>query len=420
MTEIKLTEQQLSAVEMVKGNQLSILTGGPGTGKTTTVKEILNWALQEGLCVQQCAPTGKAAKRMMEATGFPASTIHSALEGMVIDDSFMFTRNEGNPLNCDLLIADELSMVSTDLMADLMRAVNHERTKVLFVGDQGQLPSVGPGAVLRDLLAAGCIPHVELTVIHRNSGEIVKSCHKIAKGERYEPCSELNIEEGLNLRHVESTTPEKIQVVIQKIIQKMVDRGYDPVWDIQVISPTNSRSALSCNALNAVLQDQLNPLPEGVEQEEGFLFREKDKVIQIKNKKIDEEDGTPSFVVNGDMGEVLRIDDVRKKILVRFHDPERYIELPKKMNDLLLAYCCTCHRMQGSEAPVVIIPVHKTFQYFVNRSWIYTAISRAKQICFTVGQFKAIELAIQNEGSNKRETRLKEKILERYIEAEEI
>ncbi|MDX9789047.1 MAG: AAA family ATPase [Desulfobacterales bacterium] len=412
--EIKLTEQQLTAVKMVQDNSISILTGGPGTGKSTTIKEVLNWANSRRLSVLQMAPTGKAAKRMQEVTSEYASTIHRALGCQFDVDGFSFAYNKYSQFPADLIIIDELSMVPNDLMASVMEAIDPRKTKLLLVGDKGQLPSVGAGAVLRDLMASSVVPHVELTMIHRNSGLIVESCHKIAAGQQYDPCKELKPEDGLNLRHIEVSTPERIQEVIRNIVtERIAVRGLDPVWDVQVISPTNSRSALSCDAINDVLQGILNPLPAGCAQSADTIFRAKDKVIQTKNEGIESEDGEKVLIVNGDMGEVVAVDG--KKITVKFFDPERIVKLPLKVNNLLLAYCCTCHRMQGSEAPVVIIPVHKSFGFFVNRSWIYTAISRAKLFCITVGQFQAIREAIGRDDSLRRKTMLKEKLIEETL-----
>jgi exodeoxyribonuclease V alpha subunit len=221
----------------------------------------------------------------------------------------------------------------------------------------------------------------------------------------------LDVENGFNLRHVETSSPTSIQDVVQKIVTKMEARKFDPIWDVQVISPTNSRSVLSCDGMNEVLQNQLNPLPEGEKRPDNIIFRKNDKVIQIKNTRLDDAYGTPTFLVNGDMGQIIDMNDSRNKMTVKFFDPERIVHLSKKRNDLLLAYCVTCHRMQGSEAPVVIIPVHKLYQYFVTRSWIYTAISRAKVMCFTVGQFGAIETAINKNDAEHRVTRLKESML---------
>lgn len=414
ITEIQLTDEQLSAVDMVKDYNISILTGGPGTGKTTTVNAILDWADTQNLWISQCAPTGKAAKRMMEATGRNAATIHRLLGGIMENDQFIFAHNEEKPLSTDLLIIDEASMVTNNLMSDLLRAVDAKKTKVLIVGDTGQLPSVGPGAVLRDLLASECVPHVELTKIHRNSGEIVKACHQINKGKTYKKCTKLDVENGFNLRHIEISSPEGIQDCIQKLFPKMKDRGFDPVWDVQVLSPTNSRSILSCDGLNEILQEQLNPLPFKVDPEQKTKFRLNDKVIQIKNATLEDIDRQPTFVVNGDMGQIIEMSE--KKMIVKFFDPERIVELSQKNNDLLLAYCITCHRAQGSEAPVVIIPVHKTFRFIMNRNWIYTAISRAKVMCFTIGQFRAIENAIPIEETYKRKTRLRESLVENFDE----
>ena len=413
--EIEYTNEQLAAVQMAVDNRVSVLTGGPGTGKTTTVKKILSTAYKNGWNVIQCAPTGKAAKRMSEATGHEAMTIHRTLGAMVNDDGeFCFGFNEDQPLPCNFLIADEMSMVTNALLADLLRAIDTDKTRVLFVGDSGQLPSVGTGAVLRDLLQSQCVPHVELTKIHRNAGEIVKSCHQIAKGLEYEPCNQLDLEAGKNLRHIETDIPVNIKEVIQMIIQKMASRGYDPIWDCQVISPVNSRGELSCDALNSVLQDQLNPQPDE-HKTAGCKFRFGDKVIQTKNKKVKTTDGEDSYIVNGDIGKVVRFMINEGYMNVQFSDPDRTVKMPKNEKHLLLAYAITCHRAQGSEAPVVIVPVHAAFRFFMNRNWLYTAISRSRDICFTVGTFRSIRQAIEIEETWSRKTFLAEKIVETVL-----
>ena len=254
--------------------------------------------------------------------------------------------------------------------------------------------------------------------IHRNSGEIVKACHEIHKGQPYEPQKRLDVENGFNLRHVHAGSPEKILEVIRKIVvDKIQNRGFHPVWDVQAISPTNSRSILSCDGINRILQEELNPTTR--EYPDRFIFREEDKVIQIKNANVKTVEGEDTFVVNGDMGRIVEI-PLKGPMTVEFYDPLRVVKIPAKKNNLLLAYCVTCHRMQGSEAPVVIIPVHKNFGFFVNRSWIYTAISRAKAICFTVGQFQAIEQAIGRMDSIQRKTFLAEKIADEAIAAEDL
>ena len=297
------------------------------------------------------------------------------------------------------MILDEVSMVSNGLMCDFLKAVT-KGTKILFVGDQYQLPSVGPGAVLRDFLASGKIPHVELTEIHRNAGDIVYACHKIKDGKFYEPSPKLDLERGMNLRHVEAKNPVQIKNIIQElVIKRLPARGYNPVWDVQVLSPTNKMSDISCKSLNTMLQQQLNPKPPV----NGTIFRIGDKVIQTKNESINGD-----YVVNGDLGTI--VDIKAKHLTVSFYNPDRKVEISRKSNNLLLAYAITGHRFQGSEAPVIIIPVHRTLSYILNRPWIYTAISRARQICITVGQFDAIRQAIRKEGANLRLTKLREKL----------
>lgn len=411
--QIILTEKQQSAVEVVKTNPVSILTGGPGTGKTTTCKAVLRWAQDEGLSVGCCAPSGKAAKRFEEAVGFPASTIHRLLAAQMVNGSFQFAHNEEYPLRYELVIVDEASMVSNDLMADLLRAIKLG-TKLLLVGDQEQLPSVGAGAVLRDLLASKKIPHVELTEIHRNAGDIVKASHRIKQGLPYAPSPQLDPANGLNLRHIERRDPAGILGTIQEIVvNRMSARGFDPIWDVQVISPTNKRTILSCKSINGMLQQLLNP---NVEDQQKSPFFPGDKVIQTKNTRVQssieiggQEMEIDEYVVNGDLGQILAVDEF---LQVNFLYPDRKAKLSKKENHLLLAYCITCHRMQGSEAPVVIIPVHKSFNFFMNRPWIYTAISRAQFLCITVGQFEAIEAAIKKSAAEMRVTRLKERMIE--------
>ena len=393
--DIILTDEQQSAIKMTMDNPVSILTGGPGSGKTMTCKKIIQAAQNNKYSINLCAPSGKAARRMSEATGWNASTIHKLLEAQMNNGEFIFACGRTNPLKSDLIICDETSMVSSDLMASLLNAVEN-RTKILFVGDQDQLPSISAGAVLRDFLASKIIPHVNLSKIHRNSGDIVKACHKIKHGSSYTPSATLDLKTGLNLRHIEISSPAKIVKVIEDIIvNRMPERGYDPIWDVQVLCPTNKKTAMSCKGINEILQNSLNKNGP----QEKTIFRAGDKVIQTKNKEIDGE-----YIVNGDIGQVVNID--KKGLKVKFFDPDRIVNISKTVNNLLMAYAITGHRFQGSEAPVIIIPVHKSFSFLVNRPWIYTAISRAQKICITIGQFSAIEKAIRKEDANVRVTRL--------------
>lgn len=412
-----MTEQQTKAVSMVFENRFSILTGKPGTGKTTTVKAIIDRAEDLGLVILQAAPTGKAAKRMIESTGRYASTIHSALGATMENGEFIFTINEDSPWNVDLIIIDEASMVTTDLFYHVMNGIDPERTRLLLVGDTGQLPSVGAGAVLRDLIDSGLIPHVELDIIHRNSGKIVEACAAIHAGKAFSKASriDLDAENKVNLVHIDCPDPEKILKAIETVVtERMVDRGFNPVWDVQVISPVNTRGALSCESINQVLRAKLNAQVQGMmDGGAAGKFLPGDKVINTKNMKaMANRRSNEVLVVNGDIGEIIQITD--KKLIVEFYDPERVVEIDRSKNHLIHAYCITCHRFQGSEAPVIVIPVHSSFAFFANRSWIYTAISRAREICITIGDFSAIEQMIRNTKDTQRLTRLKERIVDEY------
>jgi exodeoxyribonuclease V alpha subunit len=277
---ITLNQQQQAAVKMVQKNHVSILTGGPGTGKTTTCKEILAWADNQGMRVACCAPSGKAAKRIQEQTEFSASTIHKLLEAEIQGDFFFFNRHDQNHIDCDMLVVDETSMVDTSLMACLLKATAPE-TKVLFVGDAGQLPSVQAGAVLRDMVASGVIPHTELTDIHRNSGDIVKACHKIRYGELFDPSERLDPDSGLNIRHIECSSPARIKdIVVDLAVNRLPARGYDPQTDIQVLCATNEKTEISCAALNAALRAKLNPNAAGADEISGLITG--DKIINTK------------------------------------------------------------------------------------------------------------------------------------------
>lgn len=440
MKTITLTDQQISAVEMVKKNQISLLSGGPGTGKTTTVLEIVNWAKTENLKVLMAAPTGKAAKRMQETTGEEATTIHAMLGCTFDNNRFEFIHNEEKPLNADLVILDETSMITTSLMSSVMDAIDATSTKLLMVGDPYQLPSVGAGAVLRDFLESDIFPHVELDIVQRNSGRIVEVCHGIKNGKTYFPDSkfDLDAESPINLIHIESMTPESTQQAVKAIIcERMPLRGYDPEEDIMVLSPVNVKGSLSCLALNKVLRQELNPDPNNPQNniddpEDGnqrMAFRPGDKVIQCKNEKVEtinkKNNGKKSvtLIVNGDIGNIVAIDKDGKTpvIIVDFTAPDRRVVIPLNDNNLLHAYAITCHRAQGSEAPVVIIPVHHQFNYFLSNSWLYTAISRGKELVITIGAFETINKAIHNRIPNNRITRLKQRFVEydrRIIEAE--
>lgn len=409
MKSITLNADQQAAVRMVQENQISLLFGKPGTGKTTATLAIIEWAESQGMYILQCAPTGKAAKRMQECTGGrPASTIHTALACAFENGEFVFTYNKRNQWPYDLVIIDEASMITTSLMADVLRAVDPAKTKILLVGDPGQLPSIGAGAVLRDLIESKVIPKTELREIQRNSGLIVAACAAIHEGRlfRAEKKIDLEAENPINLIHIECQTPEKILSAIQAVVcERMPLRGFDPTWDVQVLSPVNKRGLLSCAAINLRLQVRLNP--DELDEPGDYKFKPGDKVINTKNQNIDD-----ARIVNGDIGKILEINKPSRELLVEFYDPLREVTLEMYDNNLLHAYCITTHRFQGSEAPVIIIPVHTSFSFFVTRKWLYTAVSRAQKICITIGQFVAINQMIQNKNERPRNTRLKQRLQE--------
>ena len=427
---INLTDAQLSAVDMVRRNWISLLSGSAGTGKTTTLLSILQMADAQGWEVLQASPTGKAAKRMMESTHRPATTIHAMLVCEFDGGDFSFRHNKDNPLRADLIILDESSMIDNSLMAAVFEAIDPDRTRLLMVGDPYQLPSVGTGAVFRDFIDSGLFPHVELTVIHRNTGRILEVCHSVRSKKLYFPDDRLDLEaeNPINLIHVECDTPEKTQQGVEAIMcDRLPLRGFNPVDDVMVLSPVNTKGLLSCLALNRRLRERLNIDPcrdpsavdDEIDEQEKvgakMEFRQGDKVIQTKNEQVKTPENEQTFVVNGDIGKIVAVDG--DHLIVDFTEPDRRVVLPAKNNDLLHAYCITCHRAQGSEAPVVIVPIHRQFNYFLSNAWLYTALSRGKQIVITIGTFSTIERAIKNVTPNNRTTRLKQRFVE-YDRAE--
>jgi exodeoxyribonuclease V alpha subunit len=424
---ITLTDQQQAAVAMVMSNKFSVITGKPGTGKTTVLVEVIARAEAAGKSITLAAPTGKAARRMQEATGMPAATIHSTLGCIFVNDEFQFIHNRENPLHTDLLIIDEASMITNSLMADLLAAVGRN-TSAVFVGDQYQLPAIGPGAILRDLISSGLIPCVELDIIHRNAGSIVRACADIHSGREYAPDPEIDLgaEAPRNLIHVETMTPEQTADAIVKIMcDRMPLRGFDPGRDVQVLSPVNTRGELSCEALNLKIRARLNPeghKRHGVAETES-AFWPGDKVLNCVNKIYPCPVGSPEdecYVSNGDVGFVDMILPGTKKLQITFSDPDRTVLLPIKNNKLLHAWAMTVHKSQGGQFPVVIFPLHSSFQYFVNRPLLYTAVSRAKTICITVGQLDSMLRMVANNKAHYRLTRLKERMVDCVAQMEGI
>ena len=416
-----LTDQQAVALEMVKKNNLSLLIGFPGTGKTTITREIVQWAKSEGYDIALASPTGKAAHVLSEACGHPASTIHRMLKPMpeTVNGKlrFVFGHDSSNPLPYSFLIVDEVSMVGNDLMADLMRAIDPRETKVLLVGDSCQLPSVQPGNVLHDLISCGMIPVTELTEVFRHSGAIVDFCTAIRTDTDYKLPKALDLDAGQNYAHIECGNPQTIHDTIVKLAtENMVKRGYDTTRDVQILSPVNSKTVLSCDSLNESIQNIVNPQPlETCVNDTGFRLGS--KVINTKNiyNAISTDTNDKEMILNGDMGLITDLQGEAKGMIVTFENPKRKIIISKYGNHLKLAYALTIHRSQGSQFPVVIMPAHSAFQYQSNRALIYTAVSRAQEILITVGQAAAIRQAVKDTKVYNRQTFLSEKIQDRML-----
>ena len=424
---IKLTDQQTAALTMVQQNNLSLLVGYPGTGKTTITREIVSWAKSQDYSIALASPTGKAAHVLSEACSYPASTIHRLLSPQVTRKpgklQFYFEYDSDNPLPYTFIVIDECSMIGNDLMSSLLQAIDPEKTKVLLVGDAAQLPSVQPGNVLHDLIGCGMISCTELTEVFRHGGAIVDFCTAIRCNKPYGLPSLLHTEIGENYVHIECSSVQGIHDTIAKLATKnMAKRGYDTTKDVQVLSPTNSKTVLSCDAFNESIQAIVNPQSDEniIKNNNGNSngFRLHSKVINIKNiyNAISADTNNKEILLNGDMGTIIDLRGTEKNMVVQFQNPDRKILISKWYNHLKLAYCLTVHRSQGSQFPVVILPVHSTFAYSYNRALLYTAVSRAQEILITVGQRSAIRQAIRDVKVYNRKTMLVEKIENRLLD----
>lgn len=389
-----LADDQRESLSKAVASGVFILTGAPGTGKTYTIKRIISSFPEARVAL--AAPTGKAAKRVYEQSGRLALTIHKLLEPQQVNGTFVFTRGADNPVEADLIILDEVSMVDTPLMARFLEAVA-PGTRLILVGDTYQLPSVGPGNILKDLIASGVIPSTELTIIKRqDEGLIIRNCHRVKNGEDIE----LGNSTARDFFFLKREEHEEIRETILELVSRRFPESYhaDPLRDVQVITPLREKTALSCKALNEEFQRRINPTP----QLEGVRFKVGDKVIQTKNQyDLD--------IINGDIGYVLTLDKKDRTITVGFENPERVVSVPLHQNDLELAYAITCHKFQGSEARMIVIPIHRSFgPLIMQRNWIYTAVSRAREVCVLVGQRGEVPLIIHRNHQQRRFTRLQE------------
>ena len=417
---VTLDELQKKAVCEAAQNGLLIITGGPGTGKTTTINSIIRLFEMEGLDFMLAAPTGRAAKRMSETTGYEARTIHRMLElNGGVEGSAGFERNESNPLEADAVIIDEMSMVDISLMHSLLKAVAPP-TRLILVGDISQLPSVGPGSVLKDMIDSGAYRVVRLTKIFRQASQsdIIVNAHKINRGEPVE----LN-NKSRDFFFLKRYDAEKItNVVLQLVVQKMPKYVDASMYDIQVLTPMR-KGLLGVDRLNIVLQQYLNPpSPKKQEKERGnTVFREGDKVMQIKNNSQLEWEIKNRYgiavergmgVLNGDMGIIRSIRDITELMTVEF-DEGRIVEYPfKLLEELELAYAVTIHKSQGSEYPAVVIPLLNGPKMLMNRNLLYTAVTRARKCVTLVGDERTFFDMAENVSEQKRYCGLKDRILD--------
>ncbi len=419
-TGMELDEHQMTAVKEAVRNGLLIITGGPGTGKTTTINTIIKYFEMEGLDIFLAAPTGRAAKRMSETTGFEARTIHRMLElNGGVDGAAGFERNEQNPLETDVVIIDEMSMVDISLMHALLKAVA-VGTRLILVGDVNQLPSVGPGSVLRDIIRSHECNVVMLTKIFRqaSTSDIIVNAHKINQGE------EVTLDnKSMDFFFLKRYDADVIISVVLQLIKQKLPKFVDATpYDIQVLTPMR-KGLLGVERLNGILQRYLNPpSPQKREKEHGdILFREGDKIMQTRNNYqleweirtkygLSVDKGTGVF--NGDMGIVREINDFAETMTVEF-DEGRMVEYPYKLLDELeLAYAITIHKSQGSEYPAVVIPLLSGPSMLMNRNLLYTAVTRARKCVTLVGNEITFAQMVQNTSQQKRYSGLCDRLKE--------
>ena len=419
---MELDDLQREAVLGAVKNGVFLLTGGPGTGKTTTINALIRYFESEGLDIMLAAPTGRAAKRMTETTGYEASTIHRMLElmgGPDTEERGSFLRNEENPLETDVIIIDEMSMVDLPLFHALLKAVL-VGTRLILVGDKDQLPSVGAGSVLKDLLQSERFPTVMLTKIFRQAGEsdIVVNAHKINNGEKV-----ILDNKSMDFFFLKRQDPNVIISVLLTLIQKKLPKYVEATpYDIQVLTPTR-KGLLGVERINGILQQYLNPPDKSKKEKEyaGTTFREGDKVMQIKNNyqiewEIKNRYGLPldkgTGIFNGDMGIIREMNLYAETMTIEFDDRRQVDYSFKQLDELELAYAITIHKSQGSEYPAVVMPIWPGPRMLMNRNLLYTAVTRARRCVTMVGSEETFYQMAENRNEQTRYSGLKERIWE--------
>ena len=398
-------QEQRQAIRTAMSSSVMVLTGGPGTGKTTTVNAILSLLQHDGQRVALCAPTGRAAKRLAELTGQKAQTIHRLLEVDYDPQSRLlrFIHNEKNLLKCDLVVLDEMSMVDVKLFQSLLAALRHG-CRIIMVGDADQLPSVGPGNVLGEVIRSGVVPTVRLEHIFRQSAQslIVENAHRIVQGQLPQKGGR-----DSDFFFLPSAGMECQQLVCDLVSRRLpASYGYDPVRDIQVLCPTK-KGPVGTAALNPRLQQLLNPPAAGKAELElgGRLFRQGDKVMQVRNDYLIpyERDGGESGVgaFNGDMGVILQVDAHQRTLLVQMED-RKLTYGPDTLQELEIAYAITVHKSQGTEFTAVVMPVSSVPRQLCYRNLLYTGVTRAKKLCILAGEMPVLGAMVENVRQNMR------------------
>jgi exodeoxyribonuclease V alpha subunit len=399
--DITLAPKQIEAVKRAVNDKVLVITGGPGTGKTTIIKAILKIFSQCGIKIMLAAPTGRAAKRMSEATGQAAKTIHRLLEYSMQKGGFQ--KNDQTPLKCDLLIIDEASMIDTILMHHLLKAIPLKATFIL-VGDVNQLPSVGAGNFLHDIIASQSVPVMELNEIFRQAREslIIVNAHKINQG--LMPAFKSSGQKLEDFYFIEQEEPEKVLGIILELVKNRIPNGFgfDPFDDIQVLTPMH-KGLVGAGNLNVELQNVLNPEPDNLTRG-GKNFRINDKVMQIRNNYEKE-------VFNGDLGRIIKIDLEAQEVIIDFEGSQVAYDY-SDLDEVVPAYAISIHKSQGSEYPAVVIPILVQHYVLLQRNLIYTAVTRGKNLVVIVGSKKAMAMGINNDKTKKRYSHLKYRLAE--------